>query len=46
MEGGHTSQVEAKAATPAVEACVVKVMKTVAAPTSGTCAATLALGSK
>ncbi len=46
MEGGHTSQVEAKAATPAIEACVVKVMKTVVAPTAGTCAATLALASK
>jgi hypothetical protein len=42
MRGGKTDA-RAKAATPAVEACVVKVMKTVTAVSEGTCAATIEL---
>ena len=42
MRGGKT-EARAKAATPAVEACVVKVMKTVAAVSEGTCAVTIDL---
>lgn len=42
MRGGKTDA-RAKAATPAIEACVVKVMKTVAPVSEGTCAATIDL---
>jgi len=42
MRGGMTAA-RAKAATPAVEACVVKVMTSVAAVSEGTCAVTIDL---
>lgn len=42
MRGGKTNA-RAKAATPAIEACVVKVMKTVAPVSDGTCAVTIDL---
>lgn len=46
MAGGRISAVEARAATPAIEACVIKALKTAAAPMKGTCAMTLRLGKK
>ena len=42
MSGGKT-EAKAKAATPAIEACVLKVMKTVVAVSEGTCAVTIDL---
>lgn len=44
MAHGKTDHVEAKAASPDIEKCVTKVMKTVPAPMDATCASTLQLG--
>lgn len=44
--GGKTTKAEAKASDPKIEACVVKVLKTVPGVLEGTCAASLHLGKK
>lgn len=43
MDAGKVLSAEAKAETPQIEACVIKVVKSVQAPLGGTCAATLDL---